>query len=88
MMMHCEPATYGHQIFYTFFFGASISFSDQKKLRCLPCSSAGPLEASLLQMESMGPMHNWTEKFLFLFLFLPLLGKYYSIYAPLLACLY
>ena len=85
--MHCEPATYGHQIFYTFFFGASISFSDHKKLRCLPCSSAGPLEASLLQMESVGPMHNWTE-FLFLFLFLPLLGKYYSIYAPLLACLY
>lgn len=58
--MHDVPLkpTYGQNILYVFW---SISFSNHKKLRslcCLPCSTAGPLEAGLLQMESMEPMHH------------------------------
>jgi hypothetical protein len=62
MLVHDVPLQPTAVIFYTFF---SISFSDHKKLRSLPCSTAGPMEAGLLQMESMLPILNWTSKFLF-----------------------
>jgi hypothetical protein len=71
MMMHCasllRPTA---TIFFLYAFGATISFSDHKKLQYLPCSSAGPLEAGLLQMESMGPMHSWTKEFFYYYFLL------------------